>query len=73
MLGQDSAAAVYKVALDHLKVDLAGVPESAYGAVLAAMPKPSATPLAAADSATVTNAGKFLADLVPNLRPLVIS
>lgn len=37
----DSAAAVYKLALDHLKVDLTGVPETAYGAVLRTQPKPN--------------------------------
>jgi hypothetical protein len=39
-IAQDNAPAVYKLALDHMGVDLAGVPEAAYGAVLKAMPKP---------------------------------
>lgn len=43
----DSAADVYKLALDHLKVDLTGVPDSAYRALLLALPKPdSKTPIA---------------------------
>jgi uncharacterized protein len=43
-VAMDSAAAVYKLALDHLNVDVAGVPESAYGAVLKAIPAPNAAP-----------------------------
>lgn len=40
-IAMDSAAAIYKLALDHRKVDLAGVPPEAYGAILKALPKPS--------------------------------
>lgn len=40
----DSAAAVYKLALDHAKVDLAGVPEAAYGAMVKMLPKPGSKP-----------------------------
>lgn len=36
----DTAAAVYKLALDHAGVDLTDVPSSAYGALLRALPKP---------------------------------
>jgi hypothetical protein len=36
------AAAVYRLALDHLKVDLTGIPEAAFGAVLRMQPKPDA-------------------------------
>jgi hypothetical protein len=37
---QDSAEAVYKLALDHAKVDLTGVHPSAYGAMVRMLPKP---------------------------------
>lgn len=57
-VAQDSAASVYKLALDHLKVDLTGVPPEGYGALLRAMPNPSdAKPvnrIIAADAAAVT-------------------
>lgn len=49
----DSAAAVYKLALDHLKVDVTGVPESAYGAMFRALPKaadPAPQPRVAMDA-----------------------
>lgn len=41
---QDSAEAVYKLALDMLKVNVEGVHPSAYRAVLEAQPKPGAIP-----------------------------
>lgn len=42
VIAQDSAAAVYKLALDTLEVDLTGVDPSAYKAILSAHPKPGA-------------------------------
>lgn len=53
-IAMDSAPAVYKLALDHLKVDLDGVPESAYGAVLKTQPKPGARTDTLAMDAAVT-------------------
>lgn len=53
-IAMDSAPAVYKLALDHLKVDLDGVPESAYGAVLKTQPKPGARTAELAMDAAVT-------------------
>ncbi len=38
----DNAPAVYKLALDHLGHDMDGIPPSAYGAFLRALPKPEA-------------------------------
>lgn len=40
VVAQDSAEAVYKLALDHAKVDLTGVPAAAYGAMVRMLPKP---------------------------------
>lgn len=53
-LAMDSAATIYKAALNHLKVDLTGVPESAYGAVLKAIPKHAPKPVPAMDAATAS-------------------
>lgn len=39
-LAMDSAAAIYKLALDHHKVDLDGVPPEAFRPLLLALPKP---------------------------------
>lgn len=49
----DSAAAVYKLALDHAKVDLTGVDASAYKALVSLLPKGPATPVVALDHKTV--------------------
>jgi hypothetical protein len=43
VIGQDTAAAVYKLALDTLGVDIAGVDPSAFKAVLLVQPKPGET------------------------------
>lgn len=51
-VAMDSAAAIYKLALDHAKVDLTGVPASAYRAMVAMLPKPNASPTIAVDHAT---------------------
>lgn len=50
-LAMDSAAAIYKLALDHHKVDLAGVPTEAYRAVLGTIAKPGAARPLAMDAA----------------------
>jgi hypothetical protein len=42
-MGQDSAEAVYKLALDSADIDLTDVPPIAYRAVLQALPQPNAT------------------------------
>lgn len=39
-----TAAGVYKLALDQMKVDLTGVPEAAYGAIFKALPRSDAKP-----------------------------
>ena len=41
-LAMDSAAAVYKLAFDHLKVDVTGVDASAYPTILKLVPRPDA-------------------------------
>lgn len=52
----DSAAAIYKLALDHAKVDTKGVPPSAYKAMVAMLPKPTGDkPPVAMDHAGVQN------------------
>lgn len=52
MVAMDSAAEVYKLALDHLEIDVTGVHPSAYPAVLAAHTKAaSAAPRVAMDAA----------------------
>ncbi len=46
-VAQDSAAAIYRLALDHAGVDLKGVPRAAYRAMVAMLPKPgSKAPIA---------------------------
>ena len=51
LVAMDSAAAIYKVGLDHLKVDTADVPESGYKALFTAVAKTKATPVVAQDAA----------------------
>jgi hypothetical protein len=47
LVAMDSAAAIYKVGLDHLKVDLTGVPDSGYKAMFGALAKATdKTPIA---------------------------
>lgn len=59
VVAQDSAEAVYKLALDHAKVDLTGVHPSAYRAMVAMLPKHGTVKQTASrvamDSATVTD------------------
>lgn len=58
-VAQDSAAAVYKLALDHAKVDLTDVPESAYGAMVRLLPRPDdarpSSPRVAADASQASD------------------
>jgi hypothetical protein len=55
VVAQDSAEAVYKLALDHAKVDLSGVPTAAYGAMVRMLGKPAeAKPRVAMDAASTT-------------------
>ena len=49
IVAQDSAEAVYKVALDMMKIDVAGVHPSAYRAILEAQKKPGETTILAVD------------------------
>ncbi|MFJ3048504.1 DUF2213 domain-containing protein [Herbaspirillum chlorophenolicum] len=61
VVAQDSAAAVYKLALDHAKVDLTGVPEAAYSAMVKMLPKPGAkveSPRIAQDAASAADFAK---------------
>lgn len=62
VVAQDSAEAVYKLALDSAKVDVTGVHPSAYRAMVAMLPKPGATkdvtPRIAADAATANDFSK---------------
>lgn len=46
-IAQDSAEAVYKLALDHAEVDLEGVPSAAYAAMVKMLPKPGDVPTVA--------------------------
>lgn len=66
VIAQDSAAAVYKIALDHLKVDLTDVPEEGYGGLLRAMPKPDAKRPRIAQDAKPANGA--LAAIAPDAR-----
>jgi len=72
---QDSAPAIYKLALDHLKVDLTGVPEDSYRALFMALPKPKAeTSTAPAPRVGMDEAArKRVADMFPDAKPLIRS
>ena len=68
---QANAAATYKLALDAMNVDTKGVPTSAYGALLKALPKPdSGTQAIAFDAAAGKNA---LQKRFPKMQTLVRS
>jgi len=55
-VAMDSAPAIYKLALDHLNVDLTGIPTSAYRAVLKAIPQaPKDRPKVAMDAAAASS------------------
>lgn len=61
VVAMDSAAAVYKVALDAAGVDVTGVPEAAYGALVNLLPKPGAVapaPRVAMDSSGLADFSK---------------
>jgi uncharacterized protein len=60
VVAQDSAEAVYKLALDHAKVDLTGVPAAAYGAMVRMLPKPGDVkqPRVAMDAASADDFAK---------------
>jgi hypothetical protein len=63
----DSAGATYAEALKHLGVATDGIPESAFGAMLALAKKSQpAAPMGASDAATVSN----MAKLIPNYNRL---
>jgi hypothetical protein len=49
VIGMDSAASIYRLALDNAGVDLAGVHESAYAAMVKMLPDPDARPAVAQD------------------------
>ena len=57
----DTAAGIYKLALDHLGVDLTDVPPVAYRAILKAVPAAPKTraPLAMDSAAASTLASRF--------------
>lgn len=63
-MAMDSAPDIYKLALDHLKVDLTGVEKSAYRGLMLAIPKPGARPVLAHDSKP---SGAGLMDKFPQL------
>lgn len=71
-VAMDSAAAVYRLALDAAGVDLKGVPTSAFKAMVALLPKPGATaaPVMAADRKA---AGQSFADRFPEANTLIPS
>lgn len=71
-VAMDSAAAVYRLALDAAKVDLTGVPEAAYAAMVRMLPLPDAkrvAPRVAMDAA----AEKGFRDRFPTASELVRS
>lgn len=73
VVGMDSAAAIYRMALDAANVDLTGVDESAFKAMVAMLPKPGETPAVALDAKTVTAHRSEFSKRFPNAAPLVRS
>lgn len=73
-VAMDSAAAIYKLALDEAGVDLKGVPASAYRAMVKMLPAPASTsgdrPVLAMDR---QNAGKSFAERFPTANTLIPS
>lgn len=66
-IAQDSAEAVYKLALDAAKVDVTGVHPSAYKAMVKMLPKPGETPVRAVTIAQDSaNGAKSFNDFFPN-------
>jgi hypothetical protein len=73
VVGMDSAAAIYRMALDAAKVDLTDVDESAFKAMVAMLPKPGDTPAVALDAKAVTTHRSEFSKRFPNAAPLVRS
>lgn len=71
IVGMDSAEAIYKLALDQAGVDLKGVPAAAYKAMVGMLPKKSDA--MAQDSRTTVYGESKLAQIVPNLTPMIRS
>lgn len=71
-VAMDSAAAIYKLALDNAGVDTAGVPASAYKAMVKLLPAPNSgdKPVLAMDR---QNAGKSFAERFPTANTLIPS
>jgi 8-oxo-dGTP pyrophosphatase MutT (NUDIX family) len=69
LTAMDSAEAIYKAALDVLKIDVAGVHPSAYKAVLVAQPKPGDAPPKARIASDSQLPGDF-SDAFPNAHRL---
>ena len=67
-IAMDSAADVYKLALDHAKVDLTGVDKSAYRAILTNMAKPGTKAPLAMDAA-----GDSLMNMFPGAARIRVS
>jgi uncharacterized protein len=70
VVAQDSAEAVYKLALDAAGVDLAGVPPAAYRAMVQMLPNPDAKPVPriAQDANSVGNFQKLFPTAVMPIR-----
>lgn len=58
VVAQDSAEAVYKLALDHAKIDLTGVPSAAYRAMVGMLSKEVKQPRVAMDAASADDFAK---------------
>ncbi len=69
VVGMDSAPAIYRLALDAAKVDLNGVPDTAFAAMVRMLPKPGERPMATDAAAATTHHGDF-AKRFPNAAKL---
>lgn len=67
-VAMDSAAAVYKFALDAAKVDVKGVHPSAYRAMVGMLPKPGETPRSPAMAQDGAEGANDFADMFPTAR-----
>lgn len=73
-VAMDSAAAIYRLALDNAGVDLKGVPTSAYKAMVAMLPRPAdADVVPALMAADRANAGRTFAERFPEANTLIPS
>lgn len=70
VVGMDSAEAIYKFALDQAGISTKGVPDSAYKAMVAMLPKPGGE--MAQDRKQTIGGGK-LAKIIPNLPTMIRS